>query len=270
MRNYLQLSSLNKKAKAVFSYNSYFFNLNKWPIDKAPKVSNSSYLVGFGFLFLFHAYAYPALDNFVFFTYNWFTFNFQVSSILFLVAYFLTFKQNSWFFYFFLFTLAFFYFFFGFDVKGSRFYKRNLLLTSSHLVLNWDALLFIFFFFGWVFKIARKYSLESYTLQESFFYKTALPSVYMFELFTFSVALSWRYLNGGLMGYSTIMYLKYYKFQFITSILVTKLIFFIFVYTFFFFLLSLLKQGSRLYFFAAYYLLFLILTIFLFKEFSEM
>lgn len=92
----------------------------------------------------------------------------------------------------------------------------------------------------------------------------------MFELFTFSVALSWRYLNGGLMGYSTIMYLKYYKFQFITSILVTKLIFFIFVYAFFFFLLSLLKQGSRLYFFAAYYLLFLILTIFLFKEFSEM
>lgn len=193
-----------------------------------------------------------------------------MSSILFLVAYFLTFKQNSWFFYFFIFALAFFYFFFGFGVKGSRFYRRQLLLTSNHLVLNWDALLFIFFFFGWVFKIARKYSLESYTLQESFFYKTALPSVYMFELFTFSVALSWRYLNGGLMGYSTIMYLKYYKFQFITSVLITKLIFFIFVYTFFFFLLNLLKQGSRLYFFAAYFLLFLILTIFLFKEFSEM
>jgi len=71
------------------------------------------------------------------------------------------------------------------------------------------------------------------------------------------------------MGYSTIMYLKYYKFQFVTSILVTKLLFFIFVYSFFFLLLNLLKQGSRLYFFTAYFSLFLVLTIFLFKEFSE-
>jgi len=163
----------------------------------------------------------------------------------------------------------FFYFFFGFSVKGSKFYRNHFVLNSNHLVLNWDAILFIFFFFGWVFKIARKYSLESYTLQESFFYKTALPSVYLFELFTFSVALSWRYLNGGLMGYSTIMYLKYYKFQFVTSILVTKLLFFIFVYSFFFLLLNLLKQGSRLYFFTAYFFLFLVLTVFLFKEFSE-
>jgi hypothetical protein len=71
------------------------------------------------------------------------------------------------------------------------------------------------------------------------------------------------------MGYSTIMYLKYYKFQFVTSILVTKLLFFIFVYSFFFLLLNLLKQGSRLYFFTAYFFLFLVLTVFLFKEFSE-
>ena len=269
LRNYLQLSPLNKKVKALFSYNSYFFTLNKWPIDKAPKVSNSSYLVGFGFLFLFHAYAYPALDNFVFFTYNWFTFNFQLTSIFFLLAYISTFKQNTWFFFFVLLLVGFFYFFFGFSAKGSKFYRNHFVLNSNHLVLNWDAFLFIFFFFGWVFKIARKYSLESYTLQESFFYKTALPSVYLFELFTFSVALSWRYLNGGLMGYSTIMYLKYYKFQFVSSILITKLLFFIFVYSFFFFLLNLLKQGSRLYFFTAYLFLFLVLTVFLFKEFSE-
>jgi hypothetical protein len=270
VRNYLNLTPLNKKLKPIFSYNSYFFNLNKWPIDKAPKVSNSSYLVGFGFLFLFHSYAYPSLDNFVFFTYNWFTFNFQLTSIFFLVAYFLTFRYNSFFFFTFFLIFCFFFFFFGSSVKSSRFYKRNFLLTSSHLVINWDALLFSFFFIGWVFKIAKKYSLESYTLQESFFYKTALPSVYLFEVFTFSVALSWRYLNGGLMGYSTIMYLKYYKFQFVASILITKLFFFIFVYSFFFFLLNLLKQGSRLYFFFSYFFLFLVLTVFLFKEFNEL
>jgi len=126
------------------------------------------------------------------------------------------------------------------------------------------------FFFGWVFKVAKKYLLESYTLQESLFYKTALPSLYLFELFTFSVVVGWRYLNGGLMGYSTVMYLKYYKFQFVSSILVTKLIFFIFVYTYFFLLLNILKQGARTYFFAAYILLFLTLTVFLFKEFAEM
>jgi hypothetical protein len=79
----------------IFAYNSYFFNLNKWPIDKAPKVSSSSYLVGFGFLFMFHAYAYPALDNFTLFTYNWFTFNFQLTSLLFLVVNLLTFGHRA-------------------------------------------------------------------------------------------------------------------------------------------------------------------------------
>ena len=270
MRNFLRFSTFNKKMNPIFAYNSYFFNLNKWPIDKAPKVSSSSYLVGFGFLFMFHAYAYPALDNFTLFTYNWFTFNFQLTSLLFLVFYFLTFRYRSLFYLIFFFAVVFFFFFFGSSVKSSRFFKRNFILSSNHLVLNWDALLFAFFFIGWVFKIAKKYSLESYTLQESFFYKTALPSVYLFELFTFSVALSWRYLNGGLMGYSTIMYLKYYKFHFVSSALVTKLLFFIFVYSFFFFLLNLLKQGSRLYFFSAYFFLFLALTVFLFKEFNEL
>ena len=94
----------------IFAYNSYFFHLNKWPIGQAPKVSSSSYPVGFGFLFMFHAYAYPALDNSTLFTYNWFTFNFQLTSLPFLVCYFLTFRYRSLFYLIFFCAVVFFFF----------------------------------------------------------------------------------------------------------------------------------------------------------------
>ena len=108
LRNFLRFSTFNKKMNPIFAYNSYFFHPNKWPIGKAPKVSSSSYKVGFGFLFMFHAYAYPALDNFTLFTYNWFTFNFQLTSPLFLVFYFLTFRYRSLFYPIFFFAVVFF------------------------------------------------------------------------------------------------------------------------------------------------------------------
>ena len=94
----------------IFDYNSYFFNPNKRPIGKAPKVSSPSYQVGFGFLFMFHAYAYLALDNFTLFTYNRSTFNFQLTSLLFLVFYLLTFRYRSLFYLIFFCAVVFFFF----------------------------------------------------------------------------------------------------------------------------------------------------------------
>ena len=51
------------------------------------------------------------------------------------------------------------------------------------------------------------------------------------------------------MGYSTIMYLKYYKFHFVSSALVTKLLFFIFFFSFFFFFAQPSKTGIQALFF---------------------
>jgi hypothetical protein len=110
LRNFLRFSTFNKKMNPIFTCNSYFFHLNKWPINKATKVSSSTYLVGFGFLFMFHAYTYPALDNFTLFTYNGSTFNFQPASLLFLVFYFLTFRYRSLFYLIFFFAVVFFLF----------------------------------------------------------------------------------------------------------------------------------------------------------------
>ena len=270
MRNYLKEATITSIFRPVAPYSSYFFSLNKWPIDKAPKVSNSSYLVGFGFLFLFHLYGYSAIDKFTFFTYNFFTFNFQLISIFFAIVLFLTVKYQSLVFFLFFSGFLFLYFFFGTEAHTLKYYREMAVLTSKHQVINWEGFLFLLFFFGWVFKIAKKYSIESYTLQESFFYKTALPSLYLFELFTFAVLLAWRYLNSALIGYSSGMYLKFYRFQFILNTLVTKLIFFLFLYCFYFFLLTLLKQGSRLLFFFSYVFVFSVFTFFMFKEFYEM
>ena len=110
MRNFLHFSTFNKKMNPIFDYNSYFFNPNKRPIGKAPKVSSPSYQVGFGFLFMFHAYAYLALDNFTLFTYNRSTFNFQLTSLLFLVFYLLTFRYRSLFYLIFFCAVVFFFF----------------------------------------------------------------------------------------------------------------------------------------------------------------
>ena len=152
----------------IFAYNSYFFHPNKWPIGKAPKVSSSSYQVGFGFLFMFHAYAYPALDNFTLFTYNWFTFNFQLTSPLFLVFYFLTFRYRSLFYLAFFCAVAFFFFFFGSSVKSSRFFKRNFILSSNHLVLNWDALLFVFFLLAGSLRLLKNTRLKAIPYRKVF------------------------------------------------------------------------------------------------------
>ena len=87
--------TFNQKMNPILVYNSYFFNSNKRPIDKADKDHRASYLIGFGFLFMFHDYAYSALGNFTLFTYNWFTFNFQLTSLLFLAVNLLTFGHRA-------------------------------------------------------------------------------------------------------------------------------------------------------------------------------
>jgi hypothetical protein len=269
LSNFINKKTHQFRLKALSHYSNYFFNLNKWPIDKAPKVSNSSYLVGFGFLFLFNVYAYQTIDRFVLFAYNWFSFSLQIPCIFVIIAFVAFMRFRIIFIPAFCALILFFYLYFGTKVSGSKYYKNYISLTSDHLVINWEIFLFFFFFLGWAFKVTKKYLLESYTLQESFFYKSALPGVYLFEVTTFIVIIAWRHLNQGLMGYSSIMYLKYYKMQYVSSALLSKLLFFVFVYTFFFFLLNLLKGGMRLAFFFFFFLLFLILTVFLFKEFAE-
>lgn len=251
------------------SLNSYFFGLNKWPIDKAPKVSNSSYLVGFGFLALFNLYAYQAVDKFVMFSYNWFNFYFQVPSLLTLALFCFLASYEMYIILPFYALFMFFYFFYGTKALTSKYYKRAPFLSSSHLVINWEVFLFAFFFLGWAYKVSKKYLLESFTLQESLFYKNGLPSVYLFEFTTFLVIMGWRYLNQGLIGYANVMYLKYYKFQHVETVLFTKLLFFLFSYTFFFFLLTIFKLGARLLFFFFWFLHFLLLSVFMFKEFTE-
>jgi hypothetical protein len=95
LRNFLRFSTFNKKLNLILVCNSYFFNSNKRPIDKADKDHHASYLIGSGFLFMFYDYAYPAPANFTLFTYNWFTFNFQLTSLLFLVVNLLTFGHRA-------------------------------------------------------------------------------------------------------------------------------------------------------------------------------
>jgi len=248
----------------IQGYSLFFSSLNKWPIDKAPKVSNSSYLVGLGFIFLFHLYAYPILDNFSLFSYSWLTFEVQFLALFTFLFIYLFFYYRSITFIFFIALTLFIFLFSPRTLLHSKYYRYSNTLYFNYLVINWDFFLFFFFFVGWIFKVYKRYFLESYTMQESFFYKTALPSIYIFEFFTFVLLIIWRYLNTGLMGYSTIMYIKYYRYHYITSLLFIKLIFFIFTYTFFFFLLTLLKEGQRLLFF-----FFFIFSYFMYKEFNE-
>jgi hypothetical protein len=110
LRNFLRFSTFNKKPNPIFVYNSYFFNPNKRSSDKADKDPRCSYLIGFGLLFMFHDYAYPAPDNFTLFTYNRSTFNFQRTSLLFLVVNLLTFGHRSLFYLIFFCSAMFFFF----------------------------------------------------------------------------------------------------------------------------------------------------------------
>jgi hypothetical protein len=220
------LSYLNsfKRAIVLEDLNSYFFNLNKWPIDKAPRVSNSSYLVGVGFVILFHAYALPSIEGLLLVSLSIFSFSVQISTILaFLAIYGIFSNSLSRQFFsriFFVLVLIFLFVFFYYNGKilNSDLYRGNSLYLSNFLVINWDFYLFLLFFLGWVFKLSKKYSLESFTKQEALLYRTIAPSLFFFEFFTFCYVLVWRYMNSTLVGYPTTMYLKFYKGQHITGV----------------------------------------------------
>jgi hypothetical protein len=92
---YNYLTNLKNKVVPISGLNSYFFNLNKWPIDKAPKVSNSSYLVGMVFLILFHCYAFNTFENFSATAINILGFNLQVFSLLLTILIWLLLSENS-------------------------------------------------------------------------------------------------------------------------------------------------------------------------------
>lgn len=89
------MSNYKGKVVAVSSLTSYFFNLNKWPIDKAPKVSNSSYLVGVGFVLLFHSYAFNSFDGFSAIIFDILGVNLQILSIILVLALWLFLSENE-------------------------------------------------------------------------------------------------------------------------------------------------------------------------------
>jgi len=142
-------------------------------------------------------------------------------------------------------------------------------LSSDVLILNWEFFLFFFFFIGWVFKLSKKYSLESFTKNESFLYKSIAPSLYFFEFYTFVYCIIWRYVNFTLVGYPTVMYLKFFKVTTVTGVLLTKMFFYSSVYVGFLTLVLMLKNGQLNFFFFFYFLLIVYLSFFLIKEFKE-
>ena len=259
----------------ISSLSSYFFNLNKWPIDKAPKVSNSSYLVGVGFVLLFHSYAFNTFDGFSAIIFDILGVNLQILSILLILSLWLTLSENETkkeigiFFLFFLFIFIFIFFFYNNKVIVSNWQRRTVFFSSTYLVLNWDFFLFFFFFIGWVFKLSKKYSLESFTKNESFLYKSIAPSLFFFEFFTFLYCIVWRYINFSLVGYPTMMYLKVFKVTTVTGVVITKFFFYSSVYVAFITLILLLKNNKTTFFFLFYSVLIVYLTFFLIKEFKE-
>ena len=267
--------NFKNKVVPLGSLNSYFFNLNKWPIDKAPKVSNSSYLVGVVFLVLFHCYAFNSFENFTSVAINILGFNLQLFSFLLIPLLWLVLSENSSrrafgiFFGFFFFLIFFIFFFYNTRVLVSTWHRRVFVLSSDVLILNWEFFLFFFFFIGWVFKLAKKYSLESFTKNESFLYKAIAPSLYFFEFYTFVYCIIWRYVNFTLVGYPTMMYLKVFKVTSVTGLLLTKLFFYSSVYVAFLTLILMLKNGQLNFFFIFYFFLIVYLSFFLVKEFKE-
>ena len=259
-----------------FNYlSNILFNLNKWPIDKAPKVSSSSYLVGVGFVILFHIYGYTALDGFFFFSYFVFGNPLQVSSLLLLLVLGLFFFLSGsdtrigkivlilWV----LFIIVFFYF--NGNILISKLYPQAYLYVSNYLVISYDFYLFFFFFMGWSFKVSRKYSLESYTSSENNLYQSILPSLYIFEVFTFVYLIIWRFVVATLAGYPTIMFLKVYKFQNVTSFFITKYLFYGSILIGALGLLLAMKILDRDIFLFLYFCFLVYLSWYVFSEFSE-
>lgn len=159
-------------------------------------------------------------------------------------------QKGNWNFFFVFFTYFFIYFFFyNNKVILSNWQRRTLFFSSTYLVLNWDFFLFFFFFIGWVFKLSKKYGVESFTKNEGFLYKSIAPSLFFFEFFTFLYCIVWRYVNFSLVGYPTLMYLKVFKVTTVTGVVITKFFFYSSVYVAFITLILLLKNNKTIFFF---------------------
>ncbi len=274
MYNFLKLTT-GPKLQELTTLSSFFKALNKWPIDKAPKVSASSYNVGIGLGLLFHLYLFSSIEKFMFLNLNFFSLQVQiVSCLVFVICCFLFSSDRD------RASLgvalllvaavvAFVFFYYGTTAITSTWYRNSTVLQSRFLVLNVDFYLFVLFFFGWAFKINRKYVLESYTKSEALLYKSLLPTLMIFEIFTFGYLIIWRYVNTTLLGYPTVMYLAYYRHQHVVDALVVKLLFFFAATVFLETIVKSLKSGAQSSFIFEYTLFVLAFSAYAFAEFRE-
>lgn len=263
----------NYKFLTIETYKNYFFNLNKWPIDKAPKISASSYLVGLGLIFLFHVYTMNNWEKVIYFSFSFFTLDCYLINIfiIFLTLLLVSYEKNyRIFFVMLLFPLFFFlFYYFSHDllvIVTNKMLVKYTTVISFKFAISWEFYLFLFFLFGWIFKVSQKYSVESLTKSELFLYKSLIPTIYIFETVTLFYILIWRYMNTTLAGYATVMYGHYYKNQEITNFLITKLAFFNSSILFVFLLLLLLKFQRTSEFFIIFFIFILYSIFFLVKE----
>jgi len=104
---------------------------------------------------------------------------------------------------------------------------------------------------------------------ENNFYQSILPSLYIFEVFTFVYLIIWRFVVATLAGYPTIMFLKVYKFQNMTVFFITKYLFYGSILIGALGLLLAMKTFDRDVFLFLYFCFLVYLSWYVFSEFSE-
>lgn len=262
-----------QKPTVIERLKTYFWNTNKWFIDKAPKVSASSYLVGVGLIFLFHVYTMNNWEKITYVSFSFFTLNCYLIHIyvLLLVFMFVSFNKNTKIFAVSLLLPVFYILFYYFNYELVKIVTNKFLYGYSTVIsfkfaISWEFYLFIFFLFGRIYKVSQKYNTESLTKGELQLYKSVIPTMYFFETITLFYILIWRYINTTLAGYATVMYGRYYKNQEVTSYLITKLLFFNSAIFCVFLLILLTKMQRDTEFFIIFFLFILYCLFFLVKE----
>lgn len=272
-KNPQKLNSSTAKFIALETYKSYFFNLNKWAIDKAPKVSASSYLVGLGLIFLVHIYTMSSWEKITYLSFSFFSLDCYLINIfvILLLLLFLSFNAN----YValgFMFLLPVFYiliYYFNHElmkIVTNPLFNVYSVVVSFKFAISWEFYLFLVFLFGWILKLGQKYSAESLTKAELQLYKSVIPTMYLFETITLFYILVWRYVNTTLAGYATIMYCRYYKNQEVLNFLITKLLFFNSALIIVFLLVLLSKMQRETEFLILFFIFILYSIFFLVKE----
>lgn len=258
---------------ALETYRSYFFNLNKWAIDKAPKVSASSYLVGLGLIFLVHLYTMNNWEKITYLSFSFFSLDLYLINIfvIMLLLLFLSFNRNfvSLGFMLILPVVYILIYYFKHDlmkIVTNPLFNVYSIVVSFKFSISWEFYLFLVFLFGWILKLGQKYSVESLTKAELQLYKSIIPTMYLFETITLFYIIVWRYVNTTLAGYATIMYCRYYKNQEVLNFLITKLLFFNSVLLIVFLLILLNKMQREHEFFILFFVFILYSIFFLVKE----